>query len=186
MGSRQKIRKMKKTLAAGVVAGLLCLSGLPAAAVDGIATEVGGSEGIDLGRISVQWDWGKRWFQGAEWHVGGYWDLGLAYWWHDALPGQNGGIIEIGLTPVFRLQRNDLTGPYLEAAIGFHLLSRTQISDKRLGTHFQFGDHLGVGYRFGTRGAWDLGYRFQHFSNGDIKSPNDGIDFHLVRLQYHL
>ena len=159
---------------------------MPAAAVDGIAIEAGSGNGVDMGRVAIQWDWGKRWFQGAEWHVGGYWDLGLGYWRNDTtLPGQNGSITEIGLTPVFRLQRNDLAGPYLEAAIGFHLLSKTQIGDMRFSTQFQFGDHLGAGYRFGTRDAWDLGYRFQHLSNGDIKMPNHGITFHQARLQYH-
>ena len=120
----------------------------------------------------------------ADWHVGGYWDLGIGYWRRDALPGENENIWEIGFTPVFRIQRNTLTGPYAEAGIGAHLLSRTQIGDKRLSTKFQFGDHLGFGYRFGVKGAWDLGYRFQHLSNASIKSPNDGINFHQVRLQY--
>jgi lipid A 3-O-deacylase len=176
---------MKKTLSAGVLAAFLCLAGRPAAAVDGISVAVGGGEGTDMGQVAIQWDWDKRWFQDAEWHVGGYWELELGYWWNDAPPGQNGRIAEIGLTPVFRLQRNHLAGPYFEAAVGFHLLSNTRISDKRFGSQFQFAEHLGVGYRFGVQGAWDLGYRFQHFSNGDIKSPNDGIEFHQVRLQYH-
>jgi hypothetical protein len=64
-------------------------------------------------------------------------------------------------------------------------LSHTQIGDKRLSTAFQFGDHLGFGYRFGARSAFDLGYRYQHLSNGSIKRPNPGINFHQVRLQYH-
>jgi opacity protein-like surface antigen len=177
---------MKHLLWAGAAAVVLLLAGTHAAAVDGIAVEAGGGDGTDMGRVAVQWDWNKRWFQGSDWHVGGYWDLGLGYWRHSTLPGQNGDIAEIGLTPVFRLQRNGRQGPYLEAAIGMHLLSSTSIGDKRLGTAFQFGDHVGAGYRFGTNGAWDLGYRFQHLSNGGIKKPNDGINFHQLRLQYHL
>ncbi len=138
-----------------------------------------------MGRVAVQWKWSRRWFQGGDWHVGGYWDLGIGYWSRDALPGQNGDLVEIGLTPVFRLQRNDLKGPYAEGAIGFHLLSQTSLGDKRFSTSFQFGDHLGFGYRFGTKSALDLGYRFQHLSNAGIKKPNDGINFHQLRLQYH-
>jgi len=176
---------MKKIFSAGAVAGLLALAAIPAAAVDGVAVEAGRGDGTDMGRVAIQWDWSQRWFQGGEWHVGGYWDLGVGYWRQDALPGQNGDIGEIGFTPVFRLQRNDLAGPYAEAAIGFHLLSKTQIGDKRFSTAFQFGDHVGFGYRFGVRSAWDLGYRLQHLSNGSIKKPNDGINFHQVRLQYH-
>jgi lipid A 3-O-deacylase len=178
---------MKKEMLAGVVVAGLLLTGvaIPAAAVDGVAIEAGSGDGTDMGRIAIQWDWSKRWFQGQEWHVGGYWDLGLGYWSHDTLPGQNGSITEIGFTPVFRLQRNELVGPYAELAVGVHFLSSTQIGDKRLSTSFQFGDHVGLGYRFGAKAAWDLSYRLQHLSNGSIKKPNDGINFHQARLQYH-
>jgi hypothetical protein len=175
---------VKKKLVLAMACALLALAG-EAAAVDGMALELGSGDGPDMVRIAAQWDWGRRWFQGAEWHLGGYWDFGLGYWKDgDVLPGQNEDVAEIGLTPVFRLQRNGLSGPYLEAGIGAHVLSRTQLGDKRLSTQFQFGDHLGFGYRVGARRAWDVAYRFQHLSNGGIKKPNDGINFHQVRLQY--
>jgi lipid A 3-O-deacylase len=174
---------MKKKLLLGMVCALLAMAGREAAAVDGMALELGSGDGPDMVRLSAQWDWGKRWFQGADWHVGGFWDFGAGYWKNsDAMPRQNEQIAELGLTPVLRLQRNGLAGPYLEAGIGVHVLSRTQLGDKRLSTQFQFGDHLGFGYRFGARSAWDLGYRFQHLSNANIKKPNDGINFHQARL----
>src|ERR1700741_4358487 len=100
---------MKKTLAGGMVAACVALSGPHARAVAGVAVEAGGGDGTDMARIAVQWDWGKRWFQGADWHLGGYWNLGLGYWRRDDVrPGENDNIVEVGLTPVFRLQRNDL------------------------------------------------------------------------------
>ena len=173
---------MKKFAARGVLVAALLVAAAPAHAVDGFAVEGGGGEGSSMGRIAVQWNWGKRWVQRGDWHVGGYWDLGLGYWSRDTLPGQNGDLVEIGLTPVFRLQRNDLQGPYVEGAIGFHLLSQTSLGDKRFSTSFQFGDHLGFGYRFGTKSALDLGYRFQHLSNASIIKQNDGINFHQLGL----
>ena len=100
---------------------LLSLAAVPAAAVDGMALEAGSGEGNEMGRIALQWNWGKRWFQGSEWHHGGYWDLGLGYWRRDAIPGDNGNVTEIGLTPVFRLQQNRLMGVYIEGGIGAHL-----------------------------------------------------------------
>jgi opacity protein-like surface antigen len=109
----------------------------------------------------------------------------LGHWRRNARPGQNGSITEVGLTPVFRVQRNDLHGPYVEAGIGYHYLTRTRIGGRRLSTRFQFGDHLGVGYRFGARRSWDVSFRYQHLSNADIKRPNSGINFHQIRLQYH-
>ena len=167
-----------------LLAVALCTIVAPVYGIDGMAVEAGRGNGTDMARVAVQWDWGKRWFQGANWHLGGYWDLGLGHWKRDALPGQNGHLTEVGLTPVFRFQRNDLTGPYAELAVGIHVLSRTSIGDKRLSTQFQFGDHLGIGYRFGAKGAYDLSYRYQHLSNGDIKKPNDGLDVNQIRLQY--
>src|SRR5262245_5365923 len=99
----------KKTWSGILLASLLAVASAPVLALDGVAVEAGTGEDTDMGRIAVQWDWKKRWFQGANWHLGGYWDLGIGYWkWSDArLPGQNEDITEIGLTPVFRLQRNE-------------------------------------------------------------------------------
>jgi lipid A 3-O-deacylase len=177
---------MMKSLALSAGVLLAALASPPALAIDGFAVEGGHGENVDMGRISAQKDWNVQWLKGSDWHVGGYWDLSLGQW-HDGsvAPGQNENITEIGLTPVFRIQPNSLVGLYGEAAIGFHLLSHTQIGDKRLSTAFQFGDHVGFGYRFGARQAFDLGYRFQHLSNGSIKKPNPGINFHQIRLQYH-
>jgi hypothetical protein len=176
---------MKKAFRCAVATLWLAAAAAPAGAIDGIAVEGGGGDGADMARIGVQWAWKSRWFQGAEWHLGGYWDLALGQWHRNGSAGQNEDITEVGLTPVFRLQRNDLRGPYVEAAVGFHLLSRTSLGDKRFSTMFQFGDHLGAGFRFGKRGEFDLGYRYQHLSNASIKRPNNGINFHQVRLQYH-
>ncbi len=177
---------MNKNTGGLLVAGLLALAGGPAHAVHGIAVEAGQGDGADMGRVAIQWNWSKRWWQGQDWQLGGYWDLGLGYWHRDDVrPGQNDEIAEIGLTPVFRLQRNDLQGPYAELGIGAHVLSKTSLGDKRFSTLFQFGDHLGVGYRFGPKGAFDLSYRYQHLSNGGIKKPNNGINFNQIRLQYH-
>ena len=173
---------------------LVCLAlAVPhARAVDGISVELGTSDSshtsADLARIGVQWDWAKRWALGSDWHIGGYWDLSLGYWDNDSRNRTHSSITDLGFTPVFRLQQTNPgpVAPYLEAAIGIHLLSHTSLSpQRRLSTKFQFGDHLGLGLRFGPRHAFDLGYRYQHLSNAGIKQPNQGINFHQLRLQYH-
>ncbi|MPZ42925.1 MAG: outer membrane beta-barrel protein [Betaproteobacteria bacterium] len=163
-----------------------------ARAVDGMAVEFGTSNSsnasVDMARVGVQWNWPWRWPLGSNWHVGGYWDLSLGYWDNDGRNQTHNSITDLGFTPVFRLQPSHpgAVAPYLEAAIGFHLLSHTSLSpQRRFGTKFQFGDHLGLGVRFGTRHAFDVGYRYQHLSNAGIKQPNQGIEFHQVRLQYH-
>lgn len=175
---------MKNRIWLVLVALALSAWAIPVHAVSGVSVEAGRGDGTDMARVGVQWDWNRKWFPGQQWHLGGYWDLALGQWHRSSPPGFNEDITEIGLTPVFRLQQNDGRGVYFEGAIGFHLLSRTSLGDKRFSTKFQFGDHLGVGFRFGAKGEFDLGYRFQHLSNGSIKKPNNGIDFHQIRLQY--
>ena len=65
-----------------------------------------------------------------------------------------------------------------------HILTSTSIGNRNLGTSYLFGSDVGVGYRFDRKG-FEIGYRFQHISNAGIKEPNDGINFHQLRLQYH-
>lgn len=156
-----------------------CVS-FSAHAVDGMSAEAGSGKGVDVWRVGAQWNWQKKWFTGGAWHVGGYWDLQLGQW-----RGAS-HITDIGLTPTFRLEQSSGYGPYLEGAIGFHYLSGKNITAaKQFSTNFQFGDHVGAGVRFGDKGQYDLGLRLQHLSNGGISHPNPGINFALLRFQYH-
>jgi opacity protein-like surface antigen len=175
-----------------VLLGCLFLAAFPAQAVDGVSLDLGKSDSynasVDLARVGVQWDWSRRWALGSSWHIGGYWDLSAGYWDNDSRNRSKKSLFDLGFTPVFRVQRTNpgALAPYLEAAIGFHYLTRSSVgSERRFGTRFQFGDHLGLGLRFGPRHEVDLGYRYQHLSNASIKGPNQGINFHQVRLQYH-
>ena len=174
--------KLRLTCTGAILLG--CIVAGSAAAVDGVSFEGGQGDSATMGRIGLQWNHGKQWLKGNQWHLGGYWDLAVGHWRRDALPSQNSNLSEIGITPVLRLQPNDGRGFYGEAGIGVHLLSKTQLGGKRFGTSFQFGNHIGVGYRFGEKSALDLGLRYQHLSNAGIKQPNNGINFTQVRLQY--
>src|SRR5690242_5729380 len=68
--TKMLLRRIAVTLAA-----LGGLSSAPAYCVDGFAVEIGNGESVDMGRLSVQWDWNRRLLQFSGWHVGGYWDL---------------------------------------------------------------------------------------------------------------
>lgn len=180
---------MTKRIRALALAALL--AGTPAAhAVDGFTLELGHNddENADRYGLAVQWEWESRWFTAGDWYLGGYWELGVSHWDGDRGRTGNDSLTEAGITPVFRLQPHQPTAgglrPYLELGIGAHLLSDLSIGDKRFGTSFNFGDHLGVGARFGDRGQYELMYRFQHLSNAGIEKPNPGINFHLVQLKY--
>jgi len=177
-------------LKCAVVVVMLAFPAL-ASAVDGMSFEYGQSDStnadVNLYRIGLQWDWQKKWLDTGNWHVGGYWDLNLGYWDNSSPAKTNSSLTDIGLTPVFRFQQNNpgSIAPYVEAGIGFHFLSATSVSQERkFGSSFQFGDHVGVGVRFGEKGRYDIGYRYQHLSNAGIKDPNQGINFNQLRLQY--
>lgn len=172
---------MKKNIALVSIlsAALLCSNAL---AVDGVSFEAGGGSGLKLWRLGAQWNWRSKWFTGGRWHLGGYWDAQVGAWHGD------NDIADLSITPVFRLQESTRSGfsPYVEAAIGFHLLSERHITPtRRFGSSFQFGDHIGVGARFGERGRHDLGLRVQHVSNAGLKDPNPGVNFWQVRYQRH-
>jgi len=162
----------------------LLLIANPSKAVDSASAEYGTGNGAGMWRIGAQWKWQSRWLQSGNWHMGGYWDAQVGQWSGD---GKN-TITDLGLTPVFRYQQTTPSSisPYVEGAIGFHLISPVRLEPARgFSTAFQFGDHIGAGARFGERGRYDLSLRFQHLSNAGIKKPNNGINFTQLRFQYH-
>lgn len=139
----------------------------------------------DQVQIALSRAWTRQWFTQGDWYLGGYWEVSLARWTSSAPRGRHIG--DLGVTPVLRLQPKAQSGwrPYLEGGIGLHLVSHTHVDAKHdLGSAFQFGDHVGAGLLLGKRSQFDLGYRFQHLSNGGIKDPNSGINFHQLRLGY--
>lgn len=102
-------------------------------------------------------------------------------------PGGYQSLATIGATPIARIEwPNEAYVPFVEVAVGINLLSHTTLQEeKHFSTAFQFGEFLGAGLRFGTGGAHEIGVRLQHMSNADIKKPNDGITFVVVRAAYH-
>ena len=177
---------IRKTAAAAAIA-LGVISN--AHALDGVSFEVGdGNEDTDLWRVGLQWKWQRRWFAERSWTLGAYWDLQAGRWSGPLRPGQpRQEVWDIGLTPVFRLERAARTPlvPYVEAAIGFHALSDLRINFRRVfTTHFQYGDHIGAGVRFGPEQRYDASLRLQHLSNGGLARPNPGINFVELRVAY--
>ncbi|HZP93265.1 MAG TPA: acyloxyacyl hydrolase [Burkholderiales bacterium] len=104
---------------------------------------------------------------------------------HDA-QGGNDGLWDASAMPIARYEVALRPGldAYIQTGIGVHLLSQTQIDDRRLSTAFQFGELLGAGVRLGERAQYDLGVTLQHVSNGGIKRPNNGLTFSALALRY--
>jgi hypothetical protein len=137
-------------------------------------------------RLGIQNRWNRTLFNGGAWFVGGYWDLSLAYMESDL---DNSDLFDLGITPIVRLQRDaDLSSgvsPFSEIGIGAHLLSETRLGGHDLDTAVQFGSHVGIGLGFGSKGRYELAYRFQHLSTVDLGDDNDGVDFHLIKFAYN-
>lgn len=168
------------------VVGFILAAAHGAHAVDSMSAEFATGNKTDMVRVGAQWKWKQQWWQSNGTHIGGYWDLTLAHWRGDQFknrPGTTQAMTDVGITPVLRLQKDSLTGPYAELGIGIHYLSdHYDNNERQLSTRFQFGDHLGIGYVF--QNEVDLSLRIQHFSNGSVKQPNDGVNFAVVRISY--
>jgi len=173
---------------------LICTSSVQAAGnnwIDAISLSFGednDNNETKVYRLGLQNKWERSWLNGGAWYVGGYWDAELSYMESDHKKSKNDELFAIGLTPVFRMQRDaDLSSgvsPYAEAGIGPHLISETRLGNQRYSTALQIGAMLGFGLGFGEKGQYELSYRYQHLSNGDIKTPNNGMNLHLLRLGY--
>ena len=159
-------------------AAALLLAGSVAHAADGFSLELGqGDRDVSLLRVGVHSWYALQKLEPHNVHV--LLEASLGYWSTD-----EGPIYDISMTPIFRYARSRTSGPYVEAAIGLHFLTDTHIKpDVTLSTHFQFGDHIGVGWR---RGAYDVSLRLQHLSNAGLRNPNPGVNFLLLRLGYEM
>ncbi len=143
--------------------------------------ECGYGSGIDdtwMARVDGQWKWEQLSANGKSLGFETRWQTSTGIWRGDH------DIFNASFTPILRLQYLALGPsilPYLEGAVGFHYISETRMRNRVFSTNFQFGDHLGVGIRFGRSGL-DICYQFQHLSNASIKRPNAGINFHILRI----
>jgi lipid A 3-O-deacylase len=154
-------------------------------AVDSASLEFATGNKTKMVRAGAQWNWTNEWFKSDGKHLGAYWDGTLAQWQGNNFrkTGETQSLIDVGITPVFRYQNDSKKGFYTEAGIGLHLLSKTYDNNGRtFSTHFQFGDHIGVGYV--TDNGWDLAFKVQHYSNGAIKRPNPGVNFAILKAGY--
>jgi len=111
------------------------------------------------------------------WWMPSHLQLGASLW---RVPDIRGSTrrFDLNATPVWR---SGTSWGYVEAGFGGYLLSKTINNDEnRLPSSFQFGSHLGAGFRLGEKQT--LGIALQHLSNAGIKQPNGGID--LILVQY--
>lgn len=169
---------------AGLSASLLLASPVRAIPIDEIGLLVGDSKHADMMAMVLTQDTRWSWFASPKGRLQAYWQADISGWKGKGVGGKN--LTGIGLAPVFRYTgaAQGAVRPYVEGAIGAHYFSGVRLSNaKRMGTRFEFGDHVGVGLAIGEKPGLDIAYRFQHFSNASISNYNEGVDFHQVQLR---
>jgi lipid A 3-O-deacylase len=171
----------------GIAASLLlAVAPIHAHAIDGAALEFGSGNQTQFARGSLRWNFQRALHESERLAIKGYWDFSIAQWRGNRFrnqPGEHQNLTEIGITPMFRIQRPGGKF-YAEAGIGPHLLSDVYDNNGRqLSTALQFGSQLGIGYNLSPRA--DVGLSIQHYSNGGIKHPNSGVNFVSMKFSYN-
>ncbi len=132
-------------------------------------------EDIDIYRIGLKKDFTAKWFERDNGYLSGYFELSYNRWEHTT-----GDINAVALSPVFAYyfkNADKYVTPYIEFGIGGAYLDGHDISDRRMGSNFQFEDRIGFGARIGF---FDLNLRYMHYSNANLVKPNHGIDIFML------
>ncbi|WP_353662660.1 acyloxyacyl hydrolase [Hydrogenimonas sp. SS33] len=135
-------------------------------------------DGIAIYRIGLRRAFETHWFESTSGYLSGYWEGSLNYW--NGKGDENYGI---AFSPVFTyiFPLSAAYTPYVEAGAGVSLWRRVRMGSRNLSSAFLFEDRIGAGLRMN---AWDFCLRFMHYSNADIKLPNDGIDIGILSVSY--
>ena len=138
-------------------------------------TTTAAQEGVPL----MEWD--RTWLLGADWRVGAHLEISKGAW------QSTEKVVTLGAAPVLRIERSySSVAPYIEGAVGLHMLSQVEANQALAGTRLQRGDQIGIGLRFGERRRHEIGLRLQYFADGGVARPEPGMSFGQLRYQYQL
>jgi hypothetical protein len=151
---------------------------------DKVVAQVGAAEDARMAVVGAAWEVPA--LRGYAWgDTSGYVEASFGRWVADVSDGSRSSawVTQVGITPVLRWHPFDSARWFTEAGIGLNVLAPLYRStDKRFSTAFNFGDHVGIGVKFGPQFGQELSLRLQHFSNAGIKDPNPGENF--LQLRY--
>lgn len=129
---------------------------------------------VNIYHIGFQKDFNSHWVESDAGYISGYHEVSFNYWEHKAED-----VKQVAYSPVFTYGFTGLGHsvlPYLEGGIGVSYITETIINKRNMSTHFQFEDIIGFGLEIGTEIKLDLNFKYLHYSNANIKKPNEGID----------
>jgi len=171
---------LKKICAAPLALSLFAIT--PAMAEMGVAVQAGSGSDGDIASVALITNkdfWAHSFASG--WSARAHIESNLTRISGKGVTGKD--LWVVGVTPVVRFEPKSSPG-FLELGIGANYFDKKQLNEsKSVGTHFEFGDIFGVGFKFGSKQEHEFGYRFIHYSNAGISANNPGIDFHLLRFK---
>ncbi|HEY8050544.1 MAG TPA: acyloxyacyl hydrolase [Ramlibacter sp.] len=178
---------MRRIAARLSIAAFALAAAFPSLALDGptsVFAQAGAWTHVRSATLGLTWDWGWR----REYSLGtltGYTEVALGRWRTNGRAVDK-GFTQFGVTPVFRFYPGGIAaGWFAELAVGANVITPKYRNDTRVfSSTFNFGDHVGVGRRFGANASHELALRFQHFSNAGISHPNPGENFVQLRYAY--
>jgi lipid A 3-O-deacylase len=146
----------------------------------GVFVQAGAGRQVASVALGASWDWDWR-YDATHARITGATQV-LIGDWRARDPG--GDFTQVGIMPVLRLSPHGWQrGWFLEGGIGANAItSHYENRGKRFSTVFQFGDHVGVGRRFGPAMEHEVVLGVTHYSNAGVRHPNPGENF--LQLQY--
>jgi hypothetical protein len=157
-------------------------------APDAAFVQWGSNPGARTATAGLVWDGRRVWRPFGAIRLSYSTELSLGHWRADgAADGRHSSHTAFGWTPTLRMEPTSRFGLFAELGIGAHLITPVyRRGDRRFSTAFNFGDHIGIGWRPESWRGGEVSLRFQHFSNAGLKQPNPGDNFVQLRLRLPL
>lgn len=154
---------------------------------------------IRQSRLGLRWQWEHDFLASFAWRLNGYFELGLGQWLsllpeqQRPIPQAADQITQISFTPVFRLtpefavvpqwQHNMI--PFIDVGLGISYQSE-QDMDKNCYYHINMGGSLQAEFRMQVGVQLfqriEFSYGWFHYSNAELYSINEGMDFQNLSL----
>lgn len=113
-----------------------------------------------------------------------HWDLSLGAWRASRADGGHRTFTQLAGLAVWRHALGaEGSSWFVDLGLGAVVFDHVYAArSRRFSTALQFTQALGLGYRFGPHGAYEVSARAQHASNGGIRKPNPGENLLRLRL----
>ncbi|HSY04788.1 MAG TPA: acyloxyacyl hydrolase [Steroidobacteraceae bacterium] len=171
-----------------LLGALLAAACAATAHADAVRVTVGYGQGADLYAIAVQLDRRAPLHQYARWTLTSHLDLGVSEFQGHRSSSHYNTTHALAVVPKLRWQRTATPAvtPFIEFGLGLSGFTETTIAGTRhLGGDFEFTELLRTGLSFGGRRQYEIALTGQHFSNGGLNHPNDGITYAGISLAWY-